>query len=87
MLCVCLGLGWPKIAVDGVEPVFTKLVDTNTVSQAQFSFYLQSDEKSSGELVTFDCNFFCVSQQKFSRFNNSNHRTERTLVRLARSFG
>jgi hypothetical protein len=38
-----LGMGWPRISVDGVKPVFTNMVEQNLVSQPLFSVYLSKD--------------------------------------------
>jgi cathepsin D len=38
-----LGMGWPRIAVDGVKPVFTNMVEQNLVAQPLFSVYLSKD--------------------------------------------
>ena len=35
-----LGMAWPSIAVDQVEPVFQKMVDEGVVSTAVFAFWL-----------------------------------------------
>lgn len=45
-----LGLAFPRIAVDGVVPVFNNMVDQGVVDSSVFSFYINRHE-SEGELV------------------------------------
>eukprot|EP01063_Lacrimia_lanifica_P038402 TRINITY_DN817_c0_g1_i11.p1 TRINITY_DN817_c0_g1~~TRINITY_DN817_c0_g1_i11.p1 ORF type:complete len:372 (+),score=188.02 TRINITY_DN817_c0_g1_i11:47-1162(+) len=46
------GLGWPAIAVDGLEPPFFKLMDQKAVSKGSFAFYLTTTAGAAGsELV------------------------------------
>ena len=35
-----LGMAWPKISVDQVEPVFQKMIDQGLVKNAIFAFWL-----------------------------------------------
>ena len=35
-----LGMAWPSIAVDHVEPVFQKMIDQGVVTTATFAFWL-----------------------------------------------
>lgn len=48
-----LGMAYPEYSVDGVEPVFNKMIDQKLVPQPVFSFYLSRDESSNvgGELI------------------------------------
>jgi cathepsin D len=48
-----LGMAWPSISVDKVEPVFQKMVDEGVVKSAIFAFWLDRDEsgKEGGELL------------------------------------
>eukprot|EP01063_Lacrimia_lanifica_P038403 TRINITY_DN817_c0_g1_i12.p3 TRINITY_DN817_c0_g1~~TRINITY_DN817_c0_g1_i12.p3 ORF type:complete len:371 (+),score=196.41 TRINITY_DN817_c0_g1_i12:47-1159(+) len=45
------GLGWPTIAVDGLEPPFFKLMDQKAVSKGSFAFYLTGTPGEGSELV------------------------------------
>lgn len=35
-----LGLGYPTIAVNGIEPPFNMMIDENVVDEPIFAFYL-----------------------------------------------
>jgi len=45
-----LGMGWPTISVDKVEPPIQNMIRQKVIQQGVFSFYLQSDETKAGEL-------------------------------------
>jgi len=45
-----LGLGWPSISVDGLEPIFQDAVDQKLVKEAKFAFWL-GHESTEGELA------------------------------------
>ena len=46
-----LGLAYPTIAVDQVQPWFNQAVDQGAVPAAQFAFYLSRNVGESGELT------------------------------------
>lgn len=46
-----LGLGWPSLAIDGIEPPFVTMVKRGLVSDSKFAFYLGHEDKENGELV------------------------------------
>eukprot|EP00922_Rhytidocystis_sp_ex-Travisia-forbesii_P001098 GHVS01001563.1.p1 GENE.GHVS01001563.1~~GHVS01001563.1.p1 ORF type:complete len:351 (+),score=46.15 GHVS01001563.1:1-1053(+) len=46
-----LGLGWPGLAIDSVEPVFTAMVRLGLVPDSKFAFYLGQHDGEVGELV------------------------------------
>eukprot|EP00922_Rhytidocystis_sp_ex-Travisia-forbesii_P001099 GHVS01001564.1.p1 GENE.GHVS01001564.1~~GHVS01001564.1.p1 ORF type:complete len:582 (+),score=80.92 GHVS01001564.1:81-1826(+) len=46
-----LGLGWPKLAIDGVEPVFSAMVRLGLLPDSKFAFYLGQKDGEVGELV------------------------------------
>lgn len=46
-----LGMAWPRIAVDGIEPVMQKLFDDKQLDFNMFAFYLNSDDRKKGELT------------------------------------
>jgi len=48
-----LGMGWPKISVEGVVPPFNNLIDQKLVDQPVFSFWLNRNQadQNGGELM------------------------------------
>lgn len=46
-----LGLGWPRIAVNQIEPVFSAMVRKNLVAQPVFAFELAKESGVDGELT------------------------------------
>lgn len=55
-----LGLGWPKISVDGILPVFPTAVSQGLIANPVFAFYLGNADGVNGELTLggFDSNHF-----------------------------
>eukprot|EP00922_Rhytidocystis_sp_ex-Travisia-forbesii_P001087 GHVS01001549.1.p1 GENE.GHVS01001549.1~~GHVS01001549.1.p1 ORF type:complete len:569 (+),score=76.11 GHVS01001549.1:113-1819(+) len=55
-----LGLGWPKLAIDGVEPIFTTMVRMGLLPDSKFAFYLGQKNGDVGELVLggYDVNHY-----------------------------
>jgi len=45
-----LGMGWPAISVDGLEPVFQTAIDQKLVAEPKFAFWL-GHETNEGELA------------------------------------
>lgn len=75
-----LGMGYPTIAVDGVTPVFQKMIEESKVAKPQFSFYLSKDATAEvgGELLlggvnsdyyTGDFHYVPVTRQGYWQFN------------------
>lgn len=76
-----LGMGWPAISVDGLEPVFQNMVDQKLVESPVFAFWL-GHESQEGELAgeitvggidktryTGDITYFPVTQKGYWQFN------------------
>lgn len=49
-----VGLGWPSIAVNGVEPLFSRMVRLGLVTKPVFTFFLGQQHEQDGELVLGD---------------------------------
>jgi hypothetical protein len=45
-----LGMGWPTISVDAVEPVMQNMIRQKLIPKGLFAFYLPSDASKKGEL-------------------------------------
>jgi hypothetical protein len=56
-----LGLGWPSIAVNNIEPIFNTLYDEKLISKPVFSFSLGKEDGEDGELTLGD-----IDESKFT---------------------
>lgn len=76
-----LGMGWPGLAVDGLEPVFQKMVDQSLVKESKFAFWLgheHTEGEMAGEITvggidtsryTGDITYIPVTRKLYWQFN------------------